>query len=366
MRIELSVIEKIEQYLMGSLSAQDKTDFEHQMQQSSDLKSQVDFQDQLMRGIQTLALKKSTQQAFTTYKLRRLFIALGFGLALATTLVLSIYFSRLYEPGSGQQNHPEIEESSVAVEEPQKEVWTDTKTLLHESIPQETIVVPVNEKITKEKQSSEEKHVVNEDTVAGELDATEDVSAEVVSDQTPTEKNPVSFSRERPASVWVITRETSKTALKIMAKEIREAGGSIEVKNMRYNGKYLVHISFVVMNKNGEVSYDSGDLLAEKSAKICIRLGEKTISAGNCSEGEELNEFKRSESSNDMATSNTVIMNDPADTQLQKRSTALMCGTAKSDSLFGHYSRLFRLNPEKQFQKVWKEMNAVVKKFEPQ
>ncbi|MBK6527720.1 MAG: hypothetical protein IPG07_20520 [Crocinitomicaceae bacterium] len=57
MRIELSVIEKIEQYLMGTLSENERADFESQLNQNSQLKTQVDVQSQIMEGVQRLALK---------------------------------------------------------------------------------------------------------------------------------------------------------------------------------------------------------------------------------------------------------------------------------------------------------------------
>lgn len=70
MRIELSVIEKIEQYLMGTLSENERADFESQLNQNSQLKTQVDVQSQIMEGVQRLALKNATQKAYRSYKLK--------------------------------------------------------------------------------------------------------------------------------------------------------------------------------------------------------------------------------------------------------------------------------------------------------
>lgn len=70
MRIELSVIEKIEQYLMGTLSENERADFEAQLNQNSQLKTQVDVQSQIMGGVQRLALKNATQKAYKTYKIK--------------------------------------------------------------------------------------------------------------------------------------------------------------------------------------------------------------------------------------------------------------------------------------------------------
>jgi hypothetical protein len=70
MRIELSVIEKIEQYLMGTLSENGRADFESQLNQNSQLKTQAEVQSQIMEGVQRLALKNATQNAYKSYKLK--------------------------------------------------------------------------------------------------------------------------------------------------------------------------------------------------------------------------------------------------------------------------------------------------------
>ncbi|MBI3136243.1 MAG: cytochrome c [Bacteroidetes bacterium] len=84
MRIELKVIETIEQYLMGTLSPNEKTDFESQMNQNPELKSQVDLQNQIMQGIQRMALKNATQSAYKSYKLQS-FLTKAIVIAVITT-----------------------------------------------------------------------------------------------------------------------------------------------------------------------------------------------------------------------------------------------------------------------------------------
>ena len=45
MRIELEIIQKIEQYLMGQLSPNDKANFEAEMNQNAELKQNVELQN---------------------------------------------------------------------------------------------------------------------------------------------------------------------------------------------------------------------------------------------------------------------------------------------------------------------------------
>lgn len=76
MRIELKLIETIERYLMGTLSKEERTDFENRMNADSNLKQQVDLQSQIMEGIQRMALKSSTQNAYKSFKLQSFLIKL--------------------------------------------------------------------------------------------------------------------------------------------------------------------------------------------------------------------------------------------------------------------------------------------------
>jgi len=55
---------------MGTLSPNDKTNFESQMNQDPDLQKNVDLQKSIMEGIQRMALKTSTQNAYASYKLQ--------------------------------------------------------------------------------------------------------------------------------------------------------------------------------------------------------------------------------------------------------------------------------------------------------
>jgi hypothetical protein len=70
MRIELEIIQKIEMYLMGTLSPNDKADFESQLNRDPELQKNVDLQRSITEGIQRMALKTSAQNAYAGYKLQ--------------------------------------------------------------------------------------------------------------------------------------------------------------------------------------------------------------------------------------------------------------------------------------------------------
>jgi len=86
--------------------------------------------------------------------------------------------------------------------------------------------------------------------------------------------------QEENAAEWVITPQTTKEDLKLIAQEIEAWGGTFRVNEIRFRGKLLQRISFVIANSAGEVAYHSPDL--GEAGKVCIRLGEKTIAAGWC------------------------------------------------------------------------------------
>lgn len=112
MRIELSVIEKIEQYLMGTLSNQEKADFESKLKQDSNLKTQVDVQSQIMEGIQHLALKNATQNAYKSYKLKSLLtkaLVVGIIAAAATYGVMKFVEDKEENPTPTEYNETQTQ-----------------------------------------------------------------------------------------------------------------------------------------------------------------------------------------------------------------------------------------------------------------
>lgn len=77
MRSELLLIEKIEQYLEGTLSPADHTSFEKEMAGNIDLQNEVSLQRELISGLQRTALKKDVAVAFLKYKKMALLFKLG-------------------------------------------------------------------------------------------------------------------------------------------------------------------------------------------------------------------------------------------------------------------------------------------------
>ncbi len=278
MRIELSVIEKIEQYLMGTLSPQDKSAFEQQIQQHAALKDQVDFQQQLLRGIQSLTLKKSASVAYATYKFRRLLIALSFAAVLISALLLSLYFiPKISDSGLNVNEPMQITASSetIAINDTTRYV-AETKTTGENESDSTTAVHSTQKKTAVPADTGVEPVVINQ-------------GAEQIESRNIVEKNEFIQTPDPVVALksdddilyeWVITQNTSKAELKIQA-----ADGGFKVREIRYKGDLLVHIAFTVSNASGEVYYGSPEL--GDNGKVCIRFMNPGISAGWC--GDDMN-----------------------------------------------------------------------------
>lgn len=106
MRIELELIQKIEMYLMGTLSPNDKTNFESEMNQNSNLKQNVELQKSLMQGIERMALKSATQAAYQSYKLQSFLTKL---VVIVVIVVGVITATVLYWPKAESNNTSLIE-----------------------------------------------------------------------------------------------------------------------------------------------------------------------------------------------------------------------------------------------------------------
>ncbi len=68
MRKELEFIQKIDLYLEGKLSAKDKAAFEKQMEADTELKKEVKLQQDLIKGVELLKIKKDLKRALTLHK----------------------------------------------------------------------------------------------------------------------------------------------------------------------------------------------------------------------------------------------------------------------------------------------------------
>lgn len=85
MRNELEHIERIEKYLRGELSAQEKASFEEQLRTDVNLQKEVELQKDVVKGIERLGVRNSIQIATRRYDNRRR----GFFLGLFIVVLIS-------------------------------------------------------------------------------------------------------------------------------------------------------------------------------------------------------------------------------------------------------------------------------------
>ena len=103
MRTELEIIEKIERYLTGQLSAEEKAAFERQLAADPDLREALRLQEEIMMATQRISARQSVQRARRHYLRTRHLVrwgGLGLGLIAAITLLICIQHSR-HSTGSG-------------------------------------------------------------------------------------------------------------------------------------------------------------------------------------------------------------------------------------------------------------------------
>jgi len=85
MRKELIEIEKIEQYLLKTMSKTERTEFEKQIGSNPDLKAKVEAQQTIMEAVGRMALKQSTKNAHKSFKLKALLTKLIVLMAIVAT-----------------------------------------------------------------------------------------------------------------------------------------------------------------------------------------------------------------------------------------------------------------------------------------
>ena len=101
MRNELEIIEKIERYLTGQLSAEEQGAFERELAADPELQQKVALQKQLMNGMERIAIKQEIQQAGQNYALKNKLTKFGFGGAGLLLVAIAVW----YFVGRGH-NHP--------------------------------------------------------------------------------------------------------------------------------------------------------------------------------------------------------------------------------------------------------------------
>ena len=100
MRIELELMETIENYLKGNLSEADKIAFEQKINSNPELKKEVELQKQVLKGIERTGLKQSAKQGLKKYKFNRNLKI--WGLTGLTVILLSLAF--FYVKGNMHNN----------------------------------------------------------------------------------------------------------------------------------------------------------------------------------------------------------------------------------------------------------------------
>lgn len=93
MRKELESIKKIEDYLSGQLSADEKAGFEKQLANDPQLREDVMLQRELMRGVERAALQQQVKQAGQQFIRRQSFARWGWGgVSVAAIVIAVLYF----------------------------------------------------------------------------------------------------------------------------------------------------------------------------------------------------------------------------------------------------------------------------------
>jgi len=97
MRTELELIKQIESYLAGELTANEKILFEEQIANDPDLQEAVQLQQQVMQGIERVALKQKVQQAKQQFKRSQYFKYGGSaGLIIVIIPAIVLYYTTMH------------------------------------------------------------------------------------------------------------------------------------------------------------------------------------------------------------------------------------------------------------------------------
>ena len=273
MRAELKWIEKTENYLMGNLASPDRKEFEARFESDPQFKLQVDFQRTLMDGIWSIALKGAAVKGFQLYKLRLLFWKIGFIAVIGGTVVFSIIY----------WSNTQKTETSVSTDNHKKENGLNGGLSATGQPKQNHVLLKMDLRKRPEDLKVYKNAIVQNQLAGDAVDKNTVIPANVFSNAAVNVEAGDNLLKSDPEEkVWSFSHGTSKNELERITEEIASAGGELHIKTARYRGDKLVRIAFVVTSKNGEASYDSGDLMRLNDGKICIWLGEKTISAGWC------------------------------------------------------------------------------------
>jgi hypothetical protein len=123
MRNELELIEKIERYLQGELTGEEKATFEEQLANEPGLQEAVQIQREVMKGIERTALKQQVKHAAKQFRLGKLYSKLAWG-GLITAIVLTAVI--LYYKGKSHEQAGTYEGRQLpAYNEAGEKQWAD-------------------------------------------------------------------------------------------------------------------------------------------------------------------------------------------------------------------------------------------------
>lgn len=130
MRNELTNIERIERYLRNELSPAEHAAFESELKTNSTLAEEVRLQKDILKGIESIALKSMAKKAYKKYTLGKGFKKWGL-IGGGTLLVFAAsYFAINYFNSSSLDNKPEVTYELPELNENGEKVWADADKYL--------------------------------------------------------------------------------------------------------------------------------------------------------------------------------------------------------------------------------------------
>ena len=122
------LIKKIEDYLEGVLSAAETEEFEAQFAKDVQLQREIKFQQEIMNGMERVALKEMVQRAGARYRRRRRLLRWGLvGLIIMLVISAAFYFSHKTE----KHQKPHQTNSKAVVPKPQPTIITAGNAAKH-------------------------------------------------------------------------------------------------------------------------------------------------------------------------------------------------------------------------------------------
>lgn len=120
-----NLIDKIDAYLDGTLSAEDKAAFEAQMNSDASLRQQVDVQKNLRAGIDRLGMKAATSATFKKLTLKNKIYKWGVATVAVTAIATATYFGMNSASSNSNEDGPQITYELPSTNENGGTDWAD-------------------------------------------------------------------------------------------------------------------------------------------------------------------------------------------------------------------------------------------------